>query len=435
MFRLNLSRVVSFALVMLFISDLARAAAPVGRFFLVEQPSAKLNSTWLNVNDVSRPGGLVFWNSSKDDYSVIQSTIAKYSSKAKERGDDPWLFSIDYEGGALNKTPSGKTVPGIQRFTKGLTPLAHPIWLGKSLQKFGGELCELHGKIMGRELSAIGVNYPLTVVADLAKRLFSVRGVSKDPNQVTLCLKSFMLGMSEADSVIVVTKHFPGLGQTVGDTHDGVSRSVAANRAEFDLHLQPFKEIIEFVNAKRLDSKLSILSSHGLFPQVDPEQLTTESSLLLTDLLVNQLGFNGIRVSDAMWMGDYEKLTGNHLNAVYISAFLAGTDLLMIPGSKYKTALQAFQDLSENRVSPDLERILTNKLKTSINIIQEKFMTRIDESLRRLRSTQGDLRHAADTIIANKEPTNLTQNERQRYFAILSELGYNSLKANTEVIP
>lgn len=170
----------------------ASDSIPVGQFFLVEQSSPEVNQALMKANSISSPGGLVFWNASKSDYAKLQMTISKYSLKAQERRDDPWLFSIDYEGGALTKTPSGKTVPGVQRFVKGFTPLAHPIWLGKSMSSFGTELCELHGKIMGKELSAAGINYPLTVVSDLASRLFSNRGISKNSYQVSECMKAFL---------------------------------------------------------------------------------------------------------------------------------------------------------------------------------------------------------------------------------------------------
>jgi len=411
------------------------ATLPVGRFFLVEQPSVQFNSSWLKVDDISRPGGIVFWNSSKEDYTTIQATIQRYSQLAKDRGDDPWLFSIDYEGGALNQTPSGKSVPGVQRITKGLTSLAHPIWLGKSLARFGTELCMLHGKIMGNELSAIGVNYPLTLISDLAYRLFAIRSISKDPHQVSQCMKAFLDGIASADSVIAVTKHFPGLGQTVGDTHDGVSTSTAKTWEEFQAHLLPFKEIIEYAQNNRIEDKLSILSSHGKFPLVDSQNLTTESHTLLTELLVNKLGFSGIRVSDAMWMGDYGKLSGDSLNAVYISSFIAGNDLLMIPGSRYSSALKAFSNLENNSLSDSFSRLLESKFQWPIATIRDRFLARAQESLERLHRTQSGLRHAVDTIVTNTSPTDLSTVERTRYREILSQLGYKSFDPKASSLP
>lgn len=408
---------------------------PVGQFFLVEQSSPELSQVLMNVNSISSPGGLVFWNASKSDYAKLQSTISKYSAKAKERGEEPWLFSIDYEGGALSKTPSGKTVAGVQRFVKGFTPLAHPIWLGKSMNKFGTELCELHGAIMGKELSAVGINYPLTVVSDLASRLFSNRGISKNPIQVSECMKAFLKSMSEAESMITVTKHFPGLGQTVGDTHDIVSVSTAKTMDEFNEHLRPFAQLIEFANSYQMGNQLSILASHASFPLVDKKNLTTESSILLDDILVHQLGFQGIRVSDAMWMGDYGRLNGTELYAAYASSFIAGLDLLMIPFAKYKGAIQAFDQLARNQVSQEFKASLEKRMGLPLAEIQEKFLDRANESLSRLKQSKKLLKHAVDVINPIAEPTNLTRSERIRYGEILHQLGYGSQVNQTLNLP
>lgn len=413
----------------------ASDSIPVGQFFLVEQSSPEVNQALMKANSISSPGGLVFWNASKSDYAKLQMTISKYSLKAQERRDDPWLFSIDYEGGALTKTPSGKTVPGVQRFVKGFTPLAHPIWLGKSMSSFGTELCELHGKIMGKELSAAGINYPLTVVSDLASRLFSNRGISKNSYQVSECMKAFLKSMSEAESMITVTKHFPGLGQTIGDTHDVVSVSTAKTMDEFNNHLRPFAQLIEFANSYQMGNQLSILASHASFPLVDNKNLTTESSILLEDILVHQLGFQGIRVSDAMWMGDYNRLNGAELYAAYASSFIAGLDLLMIPFAKYQGAIQAFDQLARNQVSPEFKVRLERRMGLSLTVIQEKFINRAKESLMRLKQSKKLLKHAVDVINPNTEPTNLTRSERIRYGEILHQLGYGSQLNQTLNLP
>lgn len=415
-------------MISILLSSFSRASnsIPVGQFFLVEQSSPEVSQVLMNVNDISSPGGLVFWNASKSDYAKLRSTISKYSVKAQERGEDPWLFSIDYEGGALSKTPSGKTVAGVQRFVKGFTPLAHPIWLGKSMNKFGTELCELHGAIMGKELSAVGINYPLTVVSDLASRLFSNRGISKNSAQVSECMKAFLKSMSKAESMITVTKHFPGLGQTVGDTHDVVSVSTAKTMEEFNDHLKPFAELIEFANHYQMGNQLSVLASHASFPLVDNKNLTTESSILLDEILVQQLGFQGIRVSDAMWMGDYGRLNGNELYAAYASSFIAGLDLLMIPFSKYKGSIQAFDQLARNQVSPEFKASLEKRMRLSFAVIQEKFIHRANESLSRLKQSKHSLKHAVDVINPSIEPSNLTRSERARYGEILHQLGYGA---------
>lgn len=302
----------------------AQSNARLSRFFLVEQGNAAFSTSLAEAFRRDPPGGIVFWNFSKSGWQALAQTTSRYSQILKQNGHAPAFFSVDYEGGGLTMSPSGRQIPGIQRFRAGFTDLAHGIWLGKAIGKYDYELCELHGRIMGKELAAVGVNYPLTLVSDLAQRLFTVRGISTDPDEVARCMAKFTEAMAAAGPVVAVTKHYPGLGQNSGDTHDVVSVSAAKTQAEANRHLAPFRELVGFVNAKGLESRLSIMSSHGKFPLLDPDNLTTESSTILEGILRDSIGFRGVRVSDAMWMGGYGNLQGDALYAVYLNAFVSG---------------------------------------------------------------------------------------------------------------
>lgn len=415
------------------IPDLSETRHPhlksLSRFLLVETPSAGVTSAYLKAMKSDPPGGIVFWNSSKVGAPELAATIKRYSEELEKANQAPILFSVDYEGGGLSMAPSGKNIPGIQRFRQGFTDTAHGSWLGRSLQQYGTELCGLHGRIMGVELSAVGINYPLTLVADLQQNLFKTRGVSRDANEVAECLGVFTQEMAKAGPVIAVTKHYPGLGQNVGDTHDVESVSISKTKADSDRHLLPFRQLISFANREGLESRLSIMSSHGKFPHYDPNHLTTESEILLTKMMRDEFRFKGIRVSDAMWMGGYGSMDGVQLYAVYLNAFRSGLDLLMIPGGRFGGALRAFRAVYMNEAPEDLKAALVARSGLSYEEFRAQFLNRVEESTARIQMTVRTLPYAHNAIQAfrhkmgtNAQPRDATSRERARYNQILKSL-------------
>jgi len=396
-------------------------AGRLSRLFLVEQHSAQFSRQIGEAFRKDPPGGLVFWNFSKVGAKELADTVSRYSQILKNNGHLPALFSIDYEGGGLKLSPSGEQISGIQRFRQGFTDLAHGAWLGRSMGRFGTELCHLHGRIMGKELSVAGINYPLTLVGDLASRLFKLRGVSTDPVAVAKCVSDFTLAMAEAGPVIAVTKHYPGLGQNSGDTHDVESISVAKTQAEAERHLFPFRETVNFVNRNGLENRFSIMASHGKFPIYDSVNLTTESPRLLEAMLRDEIGFKGIRLSDAMWMGGYGNLTGDALYAVYLNAFTSGLDMLMIPGNRYGGSLKAFEAVYNGHASEALKAAIEARAKQPYEMFVERFKARVNESLERVDRTLKSLPYPHE-VIQTIEPKQVTTRERSRYYEILRSM-------------
>lgn len=401
----------------------------LSRLLLVETSSAIQHSSLLKAMKSDPPGGVVFWNSTKAGAAELASTIQRYSEELEKATHGPILFSVDYEGGGLSKAPSGKNIPGIQRFRNGFTDTAHGAWLGRSIPQYGMELCGLHGRIMGIELGAVGINYPLTLVADLQQNLFKTRGVSRDAREVASCLSIFVKEMAKAGPVIAVTKHYPGLGQNVGDTHDVESVSIAKSRAESDRHLLPFRELIAYANREGLEGRLSIMTSHGKFPHYDDQNLTTESPTLLTKMLKDDFRFQGIRVSDAMWMGGYGTMDGVQLYAVYLNAIRSGLDLLMIPGNRFGGALRALRAVYLDEASAELKSAIETRSGLPYEEFRRVFLERVSESLERIEATTKTLPYAHHVIRdfqrrmgASASPRDATSRERARYNQILKSL-------------
>jgi beta-glucosidase-like glycosyl hydrolase len=401
-------------------------------FFLVEQFNVGANGSMLNALRNNPPGGILFWNGNSADAAAVRESVRAYSRQAEVLKLKPLLFSTDYEGGALRQTPSGSLIPGVQRFTKGFTSLAHPRWLGASMETYGTELCGLHGKIMARELKAVGINYPLSVVSDLATQtLTSVRAISKNPEEVSLCITKIFEQFIKTKDLIFVTKHFPGLGLTKGDTHNGTVTAPTTDERILSAHLKPFLNLMSFARANDVEGLLSVMTTHAKFLAYDKDHVTTESSKIVTDLLKTKMNFGGLVVSDAMWMGEYGHMKSARLMPVYVNSFLSGIDLLMIPGSRFAESVNYFRKVYDGNLSADEKAALTDRTGMNWQKTHEKFVARVSQSLIAHDLSRGAVK-APHTYVQSETPSSLTSAERTRYNEILSQLSKsgNSLKKN-----
>lgn len=391
-------------------------------FFLVEQFNVGANTSMLAAIKNNPPGGVLFWNGNKADATQVRESVRAYSKQAEAMHIKPLLFSTDYEGGALSKTPSGANIPGVQRFTKGFTPLAHPRWLGASVKDYGTELCALHGRIMATELKAVGINYPLSVVSDLATQaLTSVRGISKDPQEVSACVTKILEEFIRTKDVIFVTKHFPGLGLTHGDTHEGTVTASTMDQNVIQMHLEPFKDLMKLSREQGSEGLLSVMTTHAKFLAFDDKHVTTESPKIVTGLLKEQLGFHGLVVSDAMWMGEYGEMKSAQLMPVYVNAFLSGIDLLMIPGARFAESVTYFRKVYDGNLTNEEKNALTSRTGMNWEDTHAKFLARISQSLKAHDAARGGIK-APHNYMGTQAPTSLTEQSRERYNKILSEL-------------
>jgi beta-N-acetylhexosaminidase len=155
------------------------------------------------------------------------------------------------------------------------------------------------GKISGKELISLGINVNLAPVLDVATNpknpVIGVRSYSSNPDDVASFGSEYIKGLQEA-GVIAVGKHFPGHGDTAVDSHYGLPK-VDAGRGRLNyMELIPFKKAVG-------NNLKGIMSAHILFPAYEQENLpATLSEKVLTGLLRQQLGFEGLIFTDCMEM-------------------------------------------------------------------------------------------------------------------------------------
>ncbi|MFW6039664.1 MAG: glycoside hydrolase family 3 N-terminal domain-containing protein [Gemmatimonadota bacterium] len=215
------------------------------------------------------------------------------------------------------------------------------------------------GEITARGARSVGVDLVFAPVLDLdiepENPIVGTRSFGADPVAVARLAGTWIEGCQE-QGVIACGKHFPGHGRTTADSHEEIP-SVDVPARELDADLLPFRRLAGPLGA--------ILTAHVAYPTLEVEAPATLSRKLLTGLLREKLGFDGLIVTDAMNMSGFIDAGGvGHPPAV--RALLAGCDLLLYP-----------EDLAAT--VDDLERAARE---------DERVAERIEEALERGRRTR-----------------------------------------------
>jgi beta-N-acetylhexosaminidase len=240
----------------------------------------------------------------------VRALCEQLQAAAQAADLPPLLIAADQEAGQLSAIA-------------GLTPLPGNMALGATRSV---ELAYQAGAVLGRELAALGININYAPVCDVnsnpANPVIGVRSFGENPVLVGELTAALISGM-QSEGVAATAKHFPGHGDTTGDSHYGLT-SVPHTRERLDaIELPPFRAAIA------ADVKL-IMSAHLALPAIDdrPGVPATLSSRVLRGLLREELGFGGVTISDAMNM---EAITqGDGLGIESIAAVRAGIDLLLL---------------------------------------------------------------------------------------------------------
>jgi beta-N-acetylhexosaminidase len=224
----------------------------------------------------------------------------------------PLLVAADQEGGQLNSLGVGTTLfPGNMALGA-----AGDVSLTRDV-----------ARAIGRECRALGVTVDYAPACDLANEPRSsslgTRCFGSEPDLVGRHAAEFVTGLAEA-GVAGVAKHFPGSGAITVDTHERVG-TIAADRDALDAaELVPFRAAIAAGVAM-------VMSAHVAVPAVtgDPALPATLSSALMRRLLREELGFQGLSITDALDMHAIAQGAGQVVDTLV--ALRAGVDVLLGP--------------------------------------------------------------------------------------------------------
>ena len=257
-------------------------------------------------------GGVKVFGWNAENLERLAETVGVYQGAARSsRFGVPLLIATDQEGGWV------RHVKGSSSVTPGNMALgANPI---------PADAFET-GRIIGRELAAVGVNMnfapTIDVFVDPRADVIGPRAFTADPHWAGILGSAFAKGQEEF-GVISTAKHFPGHGDTADDSHGTLPVVLAGLDTLRERDLVPYRTMI----ASGLPA---VMAGHLAFPTVTGNRLpATLSRDLLTDLLRGELGFEGVTITDDLFM-DGARTDGAPLDEVCYRAVRAGADILLV---------------------------------------------------------------------------------------------------------
>lgn len=280
-----------------------------GQLFMVGVDTGGLTSAARRVIEDGAAGSVVLLGNSEAGSTQIASLTAEIAAASPE--GLPVLVAVDQEGGNVTRLRG----PGFSDIPTAL----------KQGKLADGEL-RAQASVWGKELREAGVHFDLAPVADVVPKdkTFSNEPIGKlsrnfgtEPGQVSRSVVEFTEGMKDA-GVLTSLKHFPGLGEVTVNTDFGAAEDSVIT--EDHAALEPFRAGI----GAGADS---VMVSSAVFTLIDPEQEAVFSPAIVTTLLREKLGFDGVAISDDL--GAAASVGGVTPGQRAVRFFAAGGDLLI----------------------------------------------------------------------------------------------------------
>lgn len=292
-------------------------------------------------------GGIRFLPLVKEDMWEMNRLFQKHSKI-------PVLSAVNVEAGGNGATKDGTVVGQEIKVAATNDP----------------KLAYEFGKVCGIEATATGANWAFTPIVDITYNwhnpVISTRAWGNDPDQVLELSKQYFRGISESN-MICAMKHFPGDGRDERDQHIATSVNDFSCEEWDDSYGKVFKGLIDEGVQAVMTGHIMLPSYQKYFsPDTKDEDVlpATVCKEIVTDLLKDRLGFNGLVVTDASHMVGVSGRTKR--SEMVPEAIMAGNDMFLFFNDieeDYRYMKDAYLDgrLTEDRVLDALRRILGTK--------------------------------------------------------------------------
>ncbi|KNY30036.1 beta-N-acetylhexosaminidase [Pseudobacteroides cellulosolvens] len=262
----------------------------------------------------------------------------------------PIFISVDEEGGRISRMPDEfKKIPSARDIGK----------KNKENLSFG------IGSAIASMIGQMGFNMDFAPVLDInsnpLNKVIDDRALGSEPDIVKRLGVSTMKGL-QSKNIIPVVKHFPGHGDTTVDSHKGLP--VIDHSLD---RLQNF-EFIPFAEAIQNDAD-TVMIAHILMKKIDEKYPASMSYKIVNNILRNNMGFQGVVVTDDLTMGAIEK--NFVIDDAAVKSFNAGCDILLVCHG-YDKELKVIEALkraaedgtiSKKRIDESVYRIIQLKVK------------------------------------------------------------------------
>lgn len=267
----------------------------------------------------------------------------------------PLYISVDEEGGNVARIGSNanmrtSTFPPMEQVgDSGDTQYAYTI-----------------GETIGKEIKELGFNLNFAPVADVRTSDLNTeignRSFGSDQNMVASMVTQVINGL-QSQNVSATLKHFPGQGNSSGDSHKG------AVNIDDDIIKMRKIDFVPFVEGVKAGADFIMVSHISISRVTETTKPASLCSLVMNEMIRDELEFNGIIITDAM---DMKAITEQYSSAeAAVSTLEAGTDMVLMPENlqeAYEAIKKAVENgtLSEKRIDTSLQRIMENKIKRGL---------------------------------------------------------------------
>ncbi|MBW2095085.1 MAG: beta-N-acetylhexosaminidase [Deltaproteobacteria bacterium] len=348
--------------------DLDSLNTRIGRLFMVGIPGPDLDP---GTEDLIRNwglGGVILFSRNIEDPVQVARLCKDLQKMSLRHNEIPLFLAVDQEGGRVARLRAPfREFPGQSALGDADDPV-------KEAREFA--------RVTAAEMQMVGLNMDLTPVLDVPRgspeKHLRGRTFSEDPGQVALLGRTVIRELQK-NGIMAVGKHFPGLGGADRDPHKKLPLIPLPREAMEAVDIPPFKAAVDA-------GVTGIMSSHALYPSLDPEKPATLSSRILHGLLRDGLGFQGPIITDDLEMGAISRGSGVVDGAV--EAFQAGADILLICADQQQVVksmerlrtmlitgeieLKRFRE-SLDRIAEVKERFLKRRRIVSISEVKEYF--------------------------------------------------------------
>lgn len=322
----------------------------IGQTIMVEYGDTHYSSDLNYMITQLHAGGVIMYQFQMPTFNTTKQEI----SQMQEHAAIPLLVSTDEEGS-----------PYVDRLTQIYGPRMSPTQMEETGDP---NVAEQQGRKTAHDLMALGINTNLApdVDVNLVNGYDMVtRTFGNTPQQVIEFAGPYLEGL-QGYGVIGTIKHYPGLGAAVPDAHKTLPVVNQTKAQIYATDLAPFKAFIQSHNA--LENPGIIMPTDVLMPAIDPVYPAELSPTFMTDILRKQFGYDGVTLTDALYMqGITDKWS---MPQAAVMALAAGNDMVLGPTGSAQTIevinaiKQALQDgqLTKARLDQAVTRIIALKM-------------------------------------------------------------------------
>ncbi len=343
----------------------------LGQMLIVEFDADTFNDNLQQEIVEMHIGGTILYGNTIE--TINQAAALNQAAQAQAK--IPLFVSIDQEGGCVNRL---KNITGDRPSARDMGQSGDP------------NVAQQQGASDAQILKQIGVNLNLAPDVDVQQEsddaidsipgmvCFGTRMFGNDAQTVATYAGAYLKGL-ESQGVIGTLKHFPGLGAPNADPHTALSTTNLSKDQLDSIYFAPYKTLIAQGDVD------VIMTTHEIVPAFDPTWPATLSPTLIQQVLRQQLGYQGVIITDTLHMGAITNPKpegmGMTMAEAGVQAVMAGNDLLLGPWNPtqtqnmldaLKTAVSNGQ-ISKDRIDQSVQRILALKIKYGLMTIPDSF--------------------------------------------------------------